>query len=57
MLMISLESPDVIKIMDTSIIHPNMLIKKKMRIIVNVLVVRFKFILFIRNLKSATLST
>ena len=29
MLMISLESPDVIKIMDTSIIHPNMLIKKK----------------------------
>ena len=29
MLMISLESPDVIKIMDTSIIHPNILIKKK----------------------------
>ena len=58
MLMISLESPDVIKIMDTSIIHPNILIKKKkLGIIVNVLVVRFKFILFIRNLKSATLST
>ena len=29
MLMISLESPNVIKTMDTSIMHPNILIKKK----------------------------
>ena len=56
MLMISLESPDVIKIMDTSIIHPNILIKK-MEIIINVLVVRFKFTSFTRNLKSVTLFT